>query len=287
MDSLSPGNVVELVRQAMGMEPSSEGKQLAAQYTDIDLAFAASNRGINVLEALLFGRAPASDMAQTTDVQAGEEEPVVRDCQPPRELFTDPEAKPARNNKGNMSSDDPEGDPNRATSSNNFSPPLVVNGSINQEGVALYNPSYLASSRAPPADRECMGCNEMFTAPDIFTAPCSHEYCRTCITRLVTTALQDLSDFPPQCCGERIPVEHGVWFSQQIVDQFQAREVEHNTEDHRPKSSTMSHMSSRNLRAVQNAISFGCLSSRQGVTIPLASGRGEWLAAVPFLPAIC
>jgi hypothetical protein len=215
----------------MGMEPSSKGRQLADQYTDIDLAFAASHRGINVLAALLFGRAPASNMAQTTDVQAGEEAPVVRHCQPPRELFTNPEAKLARNNKDNMSSNDPEGDPNRATSSNNFPPPLVVNGSINQEAIALYNPSYLASSRAPPVDRECIACTEKFTIPNLFTSTCSHEYCRTCITRIVTAALQDLSHFPPQCCAVRIPVEHGIWFSQQLVEQFQAREVEHNTED--------------------------------------------------------
>jgi hypothetical protein len=215
----------------MGMEPSSEGRQLADQYADIDLALGASHQGINVLAALLSDRAPNSNMAQSTDVQVGEGEPAIRDCQPPRELFTDPEAKPARNNKVNMSSDDPEGDPNMTISSNNSLPPLVVNGSINQEAVALNNPSYLASSRTPPADRQCMACTENFTAPNIFTSPCSHEYCRICITRIVTEALQDLSTFPPKCCDQRIPVEHGVWFSQKLVDQFQAREVEQNTQD--------------------------------------------------------
>ncbi|KAH6954591.1 hypothetical protein DER45DRAFT_570724 [Fusarium avenaceum] len=122
-------------------------------------------------------------------------------------------------------------DSNRATTSDNLPPPLVVNGSINQQGLVLTRTSNRAPAREPPADRECSACNDNFSASDIFTAPCSHEHCRSCINTLVALSIQDESRFPPRCCGQPIPIEYGHVFSRQLVDQFQAKELEFGTPD--------------------------------------------------------
>ncbi|KAG6019059.1 hypothetical protein E4U41_003416 [Claviceps citrina] len=57
-----------------------------------------------------------------------------------------------------------------------------------------------------PAElRSCTACSSDVPASDTVRCPCSHTYCRDCMTELFTIALDDASLFPPRCCRQPIP----------------------------------------------------------------------------------
>ncbi|OOG00192.1 hypothetical protein ASPCADRAFT_1853 [Aspergillus carbonarius ITEM 5010] len=51
---------------------------------------------------------------------------------------------------------------------------------------------------------ECVACMGLRPMSDMFVAPCSHQYCRKCTSKLVEDSLIDESLFPPRCC--RMPI---------------------------------------------------------------------------------
>ncbi|KAI1608907.1 hypothetical protein EDD37DRAFT_612212 [Exophiala viscosa] len=54
---------------------------------------------------------------------------------------------------------------------------------------------------------ECTSCFDEFGKPDTARLPCTHSYCKPCLTTLITTALQNESSFPPKCCLTEIPLK--------------------------------------------------------------------------------
>lgn len=89
--------------------------------------------------------------------------------------------------------------------------------------------SSLAASRKAAESRECVACGDDFPPSGLFRSPCSHEYCRECLVGLVQASLHDESLFPPRCCGQHIPITTSQWFSQELVDKFNAKKLEHDT----------------------------------------------------------
>ena len=53
---------------------------------------------------------------------------------------------------------------------------------------------------------ECTSCFEDFPLSKLINLPCTHNYCKPCLSTLITTALQSESTFPPKCCLSEIPV---------------------------------------------------------------------------------
>ncbi|KAL4879586.1 hypothetical protein BJY04DRAFT_91091 [Aspergillus karnatakaensis] len=74
---------------------------------------------------------------------------------------------------------------------------------------------------------DCVACNEPKPVFDMIQAPCSHWYCRHCITRLVNDALTDQSLFPPRCCRLDIPLDA---MRRHIGDELSQRFEEKDTE---------------------------------------------------------
>ncbi|OAL35835.1 hypothetical protein AYO20_04985 [Fonsecaea nubica] len=54
---------------------------------------------------------------------------------------------------------------------------------------------------------ECTSCFEEASEDETRKLPCNHSYCKSCLTTLITTALQNESSFPPKCCLTEIPLQ--------------------------------------------------------------------------------
>ncbi|OQV00377.1 IBR domain-containing protein [Cladophialophora immunda] len=72
------------------------------------------------------------------------------------------------------------------------------------------------NAKKTPARRtsqvECTSCFEEISEKESSKLPCNHSYCKLCLTTLITTALQNESNFPPKCCLTEIPL-HTVLLS--------------------------------------------------------------------------
>lgn len=67
----------------------------------------------------------------------------------------------------------------------------------------------VASEETPqrePSTVECTSCFEDTSTNEAKKLPCSHAYCKPCLTTLITTALQTEASFPPKCCLTEIPL---------------------------------------------------------------------------------
>ncbi len=47
---------------------------------------------------------------------------------------------------------------------------------------------------------ECVSCFDELPTGEVTSLSCKHGYCRTCFVKLITTAMQNESSFPPKCC---------------------------------------------------------------------------------------
>jgi hypothetical protein len=72
---------------------------------------------------------------------------------------------------------------------------------------------------------ECNACTNSFPAADLISLFCEHRYCRDCVQRMFSESLTG-----PQCCQEPITLAAARPFlSANLVQRYQAKEVEHNT----------------------------------------------------------
>ena len=84
------------------------------------------------------------------------------------------------------------------------------------------------SSSASPEIRTCVACNEAKPFFHVSRCPCSHEYCRDCLTDLFKTSTTDESLFPPRCCKEPIPLGvNQIFLPSGVVANFRAKAVEY------------------------------------------------------------
>lgn len=78
--------------------------------------------------------------------------------------------------------------------------------------------------------RKCVSCHELVPSTQSVHLPCSHDYCRDCVTELFKISTTDESLFPPRCCRMAIPIGLCMDFlSSGIVETFRAKEVEYRT----------------------------------------------------------
>lgn len=54
---------------------------------------------------------------------------------------------------------------------------------------------------------ECISCYDDFQKKETVKLPCTHSYCKPCLTTLITTALQTEASYPPKCCLTEIPLQ--------------------------------------------------------------------------------
>ncbi|KAI3342014.1 hypothetical protein F4824DRAFT_486430 [Ustulina deusta] len=75
--------------------------------------------------------------------------------------------------------------------------------------------------------RLCEACGEQKHFAELSRAPCQHEYCRQCLSRLFRDAIIDESLFPPRCCRQPIPLDKSQLFlDANVVRQFRQKAVE-------------------------------------------------------------
>lgn len=92
--------------------------------------------------------------------------------------------------------------------------------------------SWAASRQPPPTRRTCTSCMEPTPELRLIRAPCSHEYCHTCIKGLFTSAMRDETLFPPKCCKQAIPAEqHSPILGRDLVNLYHAKQIEFSTEN--------------------------------------------------------
>ncbi|GAW23835.1 hypothetical protein ANO14919_134120 [Xylariales sp. No.14919] len=78
--------------------------------------------------------------------------------------------------------------------------------------------------------RSCEACGERKHFAELSRAPCQHEYCRQCLSRLFRDAIIDESLFPPRCCKQPIPLDRSLLFlDANVVRQFRQKAVELST----------------------------------------------------------
>lgn len=114
-----------------------------------------------------------------------------------------------------------------------------------QEEVQGGESSSWAASRSQKKfakERQCHACGDNVLFFDICRCPCSHEYCRACLSQLFQLASVDESLFPPRCCKQNIPLEKNLIFlPRDVVSLFRQKEIEFATTDrtycHRPECS--------------------------------------------------
>lgn len=76
--------------------------------------------------------------------------------------------------------------------------------------------------------RQCTACVEHFN--ELAQAPCEHEYCRECLSRLFQDSMIDETLFPPQCCRIPIPFdENRALLRAEIAQQFPKKALEFST----------------------------------------------------------
>ena len=63
--------------------------------------------------------------------------------------------------------------------------------------------SWAARRKTTKVQHECSACTEI---RETIQMPCEHQYCRTCVVRLVTDATVDESLFPLRCCRQNMPL---------------------------------------------------------------------------------
>ncbi|KAI4133433.1 MAG: hypothetical protein LQ338_000169 [Usnochroma carphineum] len=80
--------------------------------------------------------------------------------------------------------------------------------------------------------KTCTSCSESVSYFAAVYAPCGHDYCSECTKRLFVMHTNDESLFPPQCCGQTIPLAAvDVFLTAEFVQYFQAKSLEYSTLD--------------------------------------------------------
>ncbi|KAH8810786.1 hypothetical protein F5884DRAFT_698809 [Xylogone sp. PMI_703] len=94
-------------------------------------------------------------------------------------------------------------------------------------------PSQVASGRTrkqPVVLRQCEACRDEVQCYEVARAPCSHEYCYTCLQNLFQASVADESLFPPRCCQQEIQVETvRIFLKSDFVEHFHQKKIEYET----------------------------------------------------------
>ena len=79
---------------------------------------------------------------------------------------------------------------------------------------------------------QCVACREYGPREDRIGSRCSHCYCRDCLLRHLEHSLSQDFFFPPECCGDPIPLTSMLIFlSPDLIERYLERMVEKNDRD--------------------------------------------------------
>ena len=82
----------------------------------------------------------------------------------------------------------------------------IMAESPSEQGLAPPKPRHRRStSRSSQLTQECTSCLDESLEKSSYHLPCNHWYCLECFRALVTTAMENESQYPPKCCLTAIP----------------------------------------------------------------------------------
>ena len=108
------------------------------------------------------------------------------------------------------------------------------------EGINIYDDvvaessSWAASRPSRPgsldANADCLACGDAVPSSKAVQCPCSHSYCRDCLSALFRSSFTDESLFPPRCCKLKIPIDSAKQhLPLSLVREYRAKQIEHGT----------------------------------------------------------
>lgn len=78
--------------------------------------------------------------------------------------------------------------------------------------------------------RRCEACGDRRHFAELAQAPCRHEYCARCLTRLFEDSMIDESLFPPRCCRQLIPLDKNrLFLNADLAHKFREKALEFST----------------------------------------------------------
>lgn len=111
----------------------------------------------------------------------------------------------------------------------NSCPPSAARPAAASPAAQQAGPSSSASANGIEL-RHCVACTSDVAFFDTVRCPCSHEYCRNCITELFSAAINDESLFPPRCCKKPIPLGlNQIFLPPKLLGTYKAKELEYGT----------------------------------------------------------
>lgn len=102
-------------------------------------------------------------------------------------------------------------------------------------GTSLYYSAETSKDGSPDEVSQlagsCVACGEI-NPRELIQVPCDDYYCHDCLANLFRYAMEDESLFPPQCCGQLIPMEEVTpYLTDDFAEGFSARALELSTLD--------------------------------------------------------
>lgn len=112
----------------------------------------------------------------------------------------------------------------------------LFNSNNHQTGPAANGNSNVARVTNPPDPpteiQDCLICVQEIPVGKAVSCTGGHDYCHECMLELFRRAVATEADFPAKCCTEPLPVELIILFAPaDLVRQYRAKEIEHNTTD--------------------------------------------------------
>ncbi|KAG5942226.1 hypothetical protein E4U60_007461 [Claviceps pazoutovae] len=118
------------------------------------------------------------------------------------------------------------GSPSRGASQSRFADDVFPSAA----GPSRVRAGPSSAPRARVELRNCVACTSDVPVSETIRCPCSHDYCRDCMTALFNAAISDESLFPPRCCKEPIPIDRSRPFlSASLLGLYEAKKLEHET----------------------------------------------------------
>jgi hypothetical protein len=212
----------------------AKGKYREGEAPDFDLALELFNAELESLHAFIHDREMGRSLARAVVNDAD----VIRELCNEEDQATRDRMLALRGFDGDaVTIDDifPDGEPSDTDSLKGAMSDEMVNKLI-----VLFHgdddpaPSTAESSKKGKQNKRtltCDICSEEFPFVDILQCPCSHDYCRGCLSIYVSKAINDESMFPPRCCGQGIPLDgvNQIFISADILGKYRAKVIEYDS----------------------------------------------------------
>ncbi|KAL7951526.1 hypothetical protein V8C42DRAFT_304332 [Trichoderma barbatum] len=237
IDQESLDVIIEL--QLQDAQSMIKGKYREGEAPDFEFALECFNAELQSLHTLLHDQAMARSVARAVVSDAdiirelvGQEEQATRD----RELALNGVGSDNLPQNGFPQYEFPQdgGSPGSGTMSDEMTNKLIILFNGGDEPSPVAESSRWGQTRASTRtskQRRCIVCNDEFPFVDTLRCPCSHDYCRACLSNYISKAIDDESIFPPRCCGQPIPLDgvNQIFVSAGILGKYRAKELEYNS----------------------------------------------------------